>query len=664
MSLRYTSPWRPNYEARAVGLWLLLAAFAFASAGHWQLHRGAFHAFALVALLMALTWLPGALRLHAIRKNLNGRALAFVTAEQLARTMARFPGQLWLGRGFPWEREQAQLAHDLLRVGPARLTDVSPTAIGAHWLHGLAPREDDLAVPLSTLEGHLLVVGTTGAGKTRLFDLLITQAVLRGEAVLIIDPKGDRELRDNARRACALAGRPHAFAAFHPAFPEHSCRIDPMATFGRHTELASRIAALVPSETGADPFKAFGQMAMSHVIAGLLLVEERPNLLKLRHYLEGGVDALVERALVAYCTAVDSCSDLGFSCSDLGFDPNQALDAKRGGSRVPALIRHYRQRVAPSRPSSVIDGLVTLHTHERVHFSKMVASLMPVLVMLTSGALGPLLSPDETDQTDQRQLTRLTQLINDAAVAYIGLDSLSDGMVGSAIGSLLIAELTAVAGERYNYGVDNRPVSVFIDEAAEVMNDPFVQLLNKGRGARLRLTVATQSFADFAARTGSQAKATQVLANLNNLIALRVLDAETQTYITDSLPKIRLQTLMRTQASSTQADNPLLYSGNAGERLIEEEGDLLPPALLGHLPNLEYIGRLAGGRTIKGRLPILVAPEALACPNEIPTEARVERGAGAGAKQRPVSMAGEPENDDLPVDVADNSTVSTPADGH
>jgi uncharacterized membrane protein YqaE (UPF0057 family) len=91
MSLRYTSPWRPNYEARAVGLWLLLAAFAFASAGHWQLHRGAFHAFALVALLMALTWLPGALRLHAIRKNLNGRALAFVTAEQLARTMARFP---------------------------------------------------------------------------------------------------------------------------------------------------------------------------------------------------------------------------------------------------------------------------------------------------------------------------------------------------------------------------------------------------------------------------------------------------------------------------------------------------------------------------------------------------------------------------------------------
>ncbi|WP_453888750.1 conjugative transfer system coupling protein TraD [Thiorhodovibrio frisius] len=594
---RYTNPWRANYEAIAVAVWLLLAAFSFASAPHWRLHTPAFHAFSLGALVMALTWLPGALRMRTARRALNGRPLAFVTAEELAKTMHRVKGQLWLGKGFEWERDQAQLAHDLLRVGPSRLAEVSLTAVGAHWLHGLAPREKDLAVPLSTMEGHLLVVGTTGAGKTRLFDLLVTQAVLRGEAVLIIDPKGDRELRDNARRACALAGRPESFSAFHPAYPEHSCRIDPMATFGRHTELASRIAALVPSETGADPFKAFGQMAMSHIIAGLLLVAERPNLLKLRHYLEGGVDALVERALVTYCTQADR-----------RFDADAILSKARDGQgRVMALIRHYRQRVASQYPSSVIDGLVNMHEHERVHFSKMVASLMPVLVMLTSGELGPLLSPDPDSDRDSRSLMRMTDLINDRSVAYIGLDSLSDGMVGSAIGSLLIAELTSMAGDRYNYGVKNHSVSVFIDEAAEVMNDPFVQLLNKGRGAGLRVTVATQSFADFAARTGSRDKATQVLANLNNLIALRVLDAETQTYITDSLPKIRLKTIMRTQASSTQSDNPLLFSGNAGERLIEEEGDLLPPALLGHLPNLEYIGRLAGGRIIKGRLPILVA---------------------------------------------------------
>jgi conjugal transfer pilus assembly protein TraD len=185
-------------------------------------------------------------------------------------------------------------------------------------------------------------------------------------------------------------------------------------------------------------------------------------------------------------------------------------------------------------------------------------------------------------------------------------------MVGGAIGSILVADLAAVAGDRYNYGVGLKAVNVFIDEAAEVVNDPFIQLLNKGRGAGLRLTVATQTFADFAARTGSEAKARQVLGNINNLLALRVLDAETQQYVTDSLPKTRLRSVLRTQGSSTNSEHPLRYTGSVGERLGEEEGELFPPALLGQLPNFHYLAILAGGRVVKGRLPILGAPKAVA----------------------------------------------------
>jgi conjugal transfer pilus assembly protein TraD len=106
-----------------------------------------------------------------------------------------------------------------------------------------------------------------------------------------------------------------------------------------------------------------------------------------------------------------------------------------------------------------------------------------------------------------------------------------------------LGALAAEAGDRNNYGVGLKPVTLFIDEAAEVVNDPFIQLLNTGRGAGLRLTVATQTFADFAARTGSEAKARQVLGSINNLIALRVLDAETQQYVTDSPPSTRLRSV-------------------------------------------------------------------------------------------------------------------------
>jgi conjugal transfer pilus assembly protein TraD len=235
----------------------------------------------------------------------------------------------------------------------------------------------------------------------------------------------------------------------------------------------------------------------------------------------------------------------------------------------------------------------------------MIASLLPLMNMLTTGTLGALLSPELPPLQEDQPLTHLSRIIRKAQVFYFGLDSLSDASVGTALGSIMLADLATIAGDRYNYEVQPTPINVFVDEAAEVVNDPCIQLLNKGRGAKIRMTLATQTFADFAARTGSEAKARQILGNLNTLVSLRVQDAETQRYIAESFPKVRIHTLMRTQGTTTLSQNPAFYTGNLGERLMEEEVDLVPSALLGQLPDLEYFARLPGGEVYKGRLPIL-----------------------------------------------------------
>ncbi|KAG0012361.1 hypothetical protein BGZ81_001640, partial [Podila clonocystis] len=110
--------------------------------------------------------------------------------------------------------------------------------------------------------------------------------------------------------------------------------------------------------------------------------------------------------------------------------------------------------------------------HDGTHFSKMVASLLPIMNMLTSGELGPLLSPDPNDPEDLRPITDTAKIARNGQVAYIGLNILSNPVVGSAIGSSFLSDLAAVAGDRYNYGMSNAPVNVFIDEAAEVINEP------------------------------------------------------------------------------------------------------------------------------------------------------------------------------------------------
>jgi conjugal transfer pilus assembly protein TraD len=595
----YQLPWRPNFEVQAILGWLGGAGLAY-GLGRWSgLPLAPFWGLIGTCLGMAVWRIPAAVGVWSRKRRLARFRFEFMDVTRLVRTVRRQPDQIWFGWGFDWGQRHAQLAYEILKRDVSELIPSDPARMGSTWVHGLELTESDVLQPIAHTAGHTLIVGTTGAGKSRSFDLLITQAVLREEAVIIIDPKGDRDLRWSAERACRLIGHPERFVYFHPAFPEDSVRLDPLRNFNRSSEVASRIAQVIPSETGSDPFKAFGQKSLDNIVQGLFAIEQRPTLIKLRRYLEGGPGILVTRALERYFEHCYGHRWPARAGSTKGRDPE---------ARTAALVRFYRDTVQQEHPNLDLEGLISMFEHDRTHFGKMVASLLPIMNMLTSGTLGPLLSPDPTDVDDPRPITDSARIINNGQVAYIGLDSLSDGMVGSAIGSILLADLASVAGDRYNYGVNNRPVNLFVDEAAEVINDPCIQLLNKGRGARIRMAIATQTFADFSARTGSEAKARQILGNVNNLIALRVMDAETQEYITDNLPKTRLKYIMRTQGVSTHSSNPAMFSGNLGERLMEEEGDLFAPQLLGQLPDLHYIAKLSGGRIVKGRLPILKSP--------------------------------------------------------
>ncbi|MBK6599240.1 MAG: TraM recognition domain-containing protein [Proteobacteria bacterium] len=208
---------------------------------------------------------------------------------------------------------------------------------------------------------------------------------------------------------------------------------------------------------------------------------------------------------------------------------------------LQAYVAFYQEVAIHEAQSVDLDGLISTYEHNRDHFQKMVASLIPILSMLTSDPLQELLSPD-FEPGHERLVTDMSKIIRGNKVVYIGLDSLADSTVGSAIGSIMLADLAAVAGDRYNYGIDSlTPVNLFIDEAAEVLNQPAIQLMNKGGGAEFRVTIATQTFADFASRLGDENKARQVLANTNNKIALRVLDSETQKYIAEGMPPIKVR---------------------------------------------------------------------------------------------------------------------------
>lgn len=600
---KYEMPWRPNFEAFEAAGWVL--GMASITAVHFvtDLPAQPFYLSMAVMSGFLVRRIPASLHLYRIKQGLVAKDAVLMGQDVLIDRMLEKPQALFLGEGYQWTQTEAQQIFELMKRDVTKLMPkVREGFMGAPWIHGISMQPDAAITLQRNLTSlHTLIVGTTGSGKTRLFDILISQAILRGEAVIILDPKGDKELADNARSACELAGAPERFKYFHPAFPEKSVRISPTKNFGRPTEVASRIAALMKSE-GGDPFQAFANMALNNVIQGLLLCGVLPTLVELRRALEGSLAGIVIKAIRAYGEKVLPDFE-SIASSYLKKAQTEELRAKQ-------LLLMYRTEIVPIKPSSDLEGLLSMFEHDKAHFGKMIASLLPVLNMLTSGHMGQLLSPED-DPDDEREITDSGKIITMANVLYMGLDSLSDSMVGSAIGSIFLADLAAVAGERYNFGGDGlKPVNIFVDEAAETVNDQLVQLLNKGRGAGMHLYVATQTIADFEARMGSPAKARQVLGNTNHTIALRITDPDTQKYISEKIPPTYFKYVMRTQGNTTK-DDPHMHSLNVGERLMDEEGELFPSQLLGSLPNLEFLAILAGGQVMKGKIPVLTRPKDL-----------------------------------------------------
>jgi len=604
----YAPAFRPNFEALASFGWVVSAGASALALKLSGLPSTPFTVMVTLSIIMATVRGERAWRNHRRKVALRGADPESMGVEALRRHMMRQPedgkpSTIYLGRGFDWDQPHTERTHEILSR-PKHRDMINHERMGAPWIHGLEEREEDIDVPISHTKGHTLIVGASGAGKTTLLRLLVTQAVLRREAVLIIDPKGDKDLEQAAKQACIEAGEPERYVYFHPTHPEapHSVRINPLFNYHRLTELAARLAGLQASGPGSEPFQAFGHMSVHNVMQGLEMTRRRPTIVEARRYLEGSPADLVIRATEAYCIKhVPNWHEQSRSFVDRTNDTE---------GRARGMMKYYFERVQPDYPSSDLEGLLSLFAHNREHLQKMIASLLPLFTSLTAGSLGQMLSPDSMPNDDERPITDAGRIIRTGKVAYIGLDSLADPFSGANIGSLILSDLAAVASDRYNFGVGLRPVSIFVDELHEVLNDPFIQLGAKGRGSLLHLTVATQTYGDVIARLGSEAKARQVLGNMNNTIVMRVLDAETQKYITDGLPETRVSYIMHTQGNSSNPNHILNFASNQGERLMKERVPLLPSALLGMLPNGEYIAKVSGNRIVKGRVPMLTMPGA------------------------------------------------------
>ena len=229
---------RPVYEARAAVAWTVATLWMLAIALAFNAARFALVGCGLLALALAFWRIASASRLLRYKLALVGKPTVVMAAARMREAMPKMGGNLWLGWGYRWEPRHTQRAYEIMKRD---LDEVYPpkwwlkwngaaqdprAAKGLPWIHGLDMGEGDVMLPFDSLKGHCAIIATTGAIKTRLAALVIFQLAMRGDCVIVIDPKGDKDLRDICRQAAALSGKPERFLMLHPAFASESVRLD------------------------------------------------------------------------------------------------------------------------------------------------------------------------------------------------------------------------------------------------------------------------------------------------------------------------------------------------------------------------------------------------------------------------------------------------------
>lgn len=562
-------------------------------------------------------------------------------------------GALYLGRGFEFTPQHTRKLHDLMsRNG---LTSNKYESAGSPQIHNLEKyNNQDIYASSKDLTGHTIIFGTTGSGKTRSYELLISQAIMRNDVVIVIDPKGDVDLKANSYKVAKLLSRHHSFEVLDIANLARSTKTyNLLGASSKPAQIADKLSSLMKtSGSSADTFASYANEAICGAIVALQFMQRKITIqsihssISINAYYRALIAFLIDlviktkskKAVTYFNNRVIKGLEVDLSIypkgkviaaliSKVASDDNVALSPKKKLSikdKVACLrdIYNYLYCNFSVEISSEVELLLSLAEKDPVFFLKVTAGVAPMLNALSISGLDHYLSSKE------RSLT-LDDVYSGNKILYVALHSLKDATVASYVGKLFLSDLASFASDIYqnsqdpavnseiafNNSVENyagefkpqssqRRVSVFIDEASEITNEALVQLLNKSRGANFSITLACQSFADLVKRTGSVSHAQQIIANCNTMISLRVKDEDTANVVTSALPKTVVYDKVKSIYSSTE-NSKLSSNDSTSYSLKPSQSELFPNSALMSLPNFEYVAKLADGRFVKGIFPII-----------------------------------------------------------
>lgn len=456
---------------------------------------------------------------------------------------AVYTNNYYLGDGFTWTAQKMSI-YEQIKNDPTfeSADDADNDPGGKPFIHNLG-RLDNVN-KVFNMQAHTLIAGETRVGKTVLLNLLTSQFIHDGEAVCIIDPKGDSDLLDSVYNECIAAGREDDFQLISLGHPGKSMGFDPLGNSMGPNDAADRVSLIMGQAGKKDNFTAFCWNTLA-TIGAVFFNSGIPHTLV--NYLKYSSDGDALKALYDRASLIR----------------NEIRDNKR----LIALDKS-------------LDQLLTLVNHPGEHFSKMIGTLKPVLTALATGEAEKLFSPT----TDDGTVTSWEKVIKGKKVIYFNLSSMLQTTVSENVSKLVVQDLISYIGQIYAYEKKANKIKLICDEFYSIAYSGFGDALNKSGGAGLQAILGLQTDKDIAVQMDDN-MVDVILGNLPNKIYLRTSRkelAERFTNTTDEVDYVQIQKQRSTNATPTQAETA--FSSGVGERTETRQQTVVTPDMVMSLP--------------------------------------------------------------------------------
>ncbi|KTC94875.1 type IV conjugative transfer system coupling protein TraD [Legionella feeleii] len=543
-------------------------------------------------------WLPRhTQRLHQIKQVENER---FLQRNAMHRAVSAFCQNHEATRLASWLGSPSWL-------NPFRpLPDVG----GKPYLHGLGDCDKPVYIPQSIRVGHTFVVGTTRVGKTRLASILINQDIRNGDAVIVVDPKGDLELVRDMYSACKAAHRLDDFRIVHLGFPELSACYNPLKNFDQVSEVATRITDAIAAEGEGKQFAAFAWKYIN-IVAICLEEMRQPITYKTIAFYISRLDQL----LMAYADTIMPCREPGYlnEVASIIADNDARVD-KYGNpyppmDRAKAVAQYFKQYIShtiaqgnvESLHDQVIIDLYDAARMDKTYYDKITASVGPVLSEINKSNASGIFSFHQA-----RSEIELMASIKHKKVIYIGLDSLTNPNIAQAVGKAFLSDLVSTAGKIYKESHASYRLNLHCDELSEIIQDSFVKILNKAGGAGFQVTAYAQTKQDLEVALGSKAMAEVTEGNLNTLIILRPKNDETANLLIKLLPTVDVvsHTQVSMVSDTPHGEEGVFFNTTNEDRVQKNAIGMLEVSDITSLPKGQAFVLVNGGELYKVRIPL------------------------------------------------------------